>query len=127
MGKIQWILLYFSNRTPICSIFVCTLNPVEHSPPALLHFALPITPDQLSEEFYFIFSPLSQPGFYSLLLLVCFPHPIKIIFSVVNISHSLLYNILIPIPPLSNFIQLSLQLTLMWFYCSFAPIGQIRF
>ena len=59
----------------------------------LIPFHLHPAPDQLSKEFYLIvFSlplffffflflfPLSQPGLYTLLLLVCFPHPLKITF-----------------------------------------------
>ena len=61
----------------------------------IIPFCFPPAPDRLSERFYFtVFSlpfafSLSQPGLYSLLLLICFTHPLRIIFFTVDISYSL--------------------------------------
>ena len=59
-------------------------------PQCLTPFQPHSTPDHLSKHFFSLFSllffffslfyPLSQPGLYSLLLLVCLPHPLKVIF-----------------------------------------------
>ena len=43
VGKIPQSLHYFSNGTLICSLFVCTLNHIENSPPVLLQFTLALT------------------------------------------------------------------------------------
>ena len=105
------ISLYFKSHR----ILSCCLTP----------FHLPLAPDQLSKEFYFIvfsipsffFLSSSLPPTWALLLtlIFCFPHPLKIIF------------LKIPIPALLNFIQLSLLSTLLWFFCNFSPIDPVPF
>ena len=142
MGEIPWILLYFTKGSPICSLLVSILNPTEHTSVVLIHFifTLPL-PDQLSEKFYlcflslffFFFShfffPLSQHGLHSLLLLVCFPHPFKIICNYCRhlISLFIFLQYSYSCFTLLNFVQLFLLSTLLWVFCNFVPIGQYVF
>ena len=74
--------------------------------PVLLHFAFPLLLIGWMRNFILIFS-LSKPGFYVLLLLICFPHPFRIIFFTVSISYSLLSFVQYSYSP-SNFIKLHL-------------------
>ena len=94
--------------------------------PMLLHFAFPLSLINWVRNFNFF---PSQAGLYFFLLVVCFPQPLKIIFLYCrHLSHfSLLYNILIPFPPLLNFIQLLLPSTLLWFFCNFSAVGPLPF
>ena len=97
--------------------------------PCLIPFCLPFAPDQLSEEFYFIFPPSINLGFTPYSYQFVYPILSKLV-SLLQTSHihfSLLYNILIPVPPLLNFIKLSLISTLLWFICNFASIGPVPF
>ena len=80
-----WLLLYFSEETLICSLLVCTLNPIEHSPSGSLQFNFaPLLISWVKNFISFfslsLFFPLPQPGLYSLLLLFCFLHLLIIIF-----------------------------------------------
>ena len=77
MGEIPWLLLFFSKGTR-CLHYLFVLKSHRMLSCCLTPFHLPPAPDQLSEEFYFI--PAPQPGLSSLLLLVSFPHPLKITF-----------------------------------------------
>ena len=135
MGKIPRSLLYFSKGPAICSLLVSTLNPIEYSPNVLLHFTFPLPLTSWLRNVISFFD-LSQTGLYSLLLLVCLTHALKsFIFMVMETStlwrhlirFLLLYNILIPLPPLLNFIQLALYLTLLWSFYNFAPIHPYLF
>ena len=122
------ILLYLSSGSPNCSLFVCASSSIGYSPP---DYSIMPTPCPWSVEWRILFYnfSLSQPGLYSLLFSVC-PSSLQNNFSLLQTSHihfSLFYNILIPIPPFLNFIQLSLLSTLLWFFCNFSLGGPVPF
>ena len=80
------LLLYFSKKTTYLFIKYRYFKSYRILSHCLTPFCLLPASDQLSEELYFIvfslpfFPLLSQLGLYSSLLLVCFSHPLKIIF-----------------------------------------------
>ena len=104
-----WLLLYISKGSPVYSLLVSILNPIEFSPvsysisPSLCPWSVKwgiISHCFLFFFFSFFLLPLSQPGLYSLLLLVCVLHPFKIFFLYCRNLIFMFCNILIPVPPL---------------------------
>ena len=98
------VIAIFLQRSPICSLLVCTLNLIEYSPTVLLHFAftLPLISQvrnfislfSLSPFFFlflfFLYSPSLNLGGYSLLTLNSFlPYRLIIVFLYLDISYSL--------------------------------------
>ena len=136
LGEKTQLLPYCSNRIHSCSLFVNSLNLTENSSPFFLHFALPLplisgVRNLISffNYFYLFHVPLSQSRIYSLLLLVCFPHPLKIIYFRVEISYSS-FALVQYFSSSYNFTKLLsavVAITLLWLFSNFDPDGPIPF